>query len=548
MILNKNSTQIIAENIIKRFKILFYNDSNSNKNILKSNVKINYCPQMIHTEINAFILKEFLNSFFSDSKKELQSNISLNKLEKAEKFDNNRIKERFQNIFNDKITKNDKENAFKAVQHNEIAKAINIYNKYILKKLDFIVYKGKLFTYNKPIWRALSEKDFIVKIKSFNDINADLEHFSAKTFNELYTSIVTSPQIQTNKEDFENKENLILFSDGVYNVCNNKIYNPSPEFKFFSYINASINNLDDINCYYFEKFVENSSNGNKNWRALLLEILGCIISGFNPKSFFVFYGPKNTGKSEFANFCKLLIGEEFCVGIKGTNAFAERWTTGSLFGKKLCLASDISNSIINSEAVAAIKSVTGNDWISGEYKYKAPFSFKNEASIVFCSNHKLQISSSDEAFFDRLIYLPFQNSVSKEKRIANLAEKLFEERGYILKETIKALQKLIKRNFLFTYVDLPDENISVFTDNNSVEEFIAEKCTEGEKNFIAFSYIYDTYCIFCNKYNFMPLNKIEFGRKFKTAVSEAFSSVEFKATSKAKGYKNLVLLGENNTF
>ncbi len=279
-----------------------------------------------------------------------------------------------------------------------------------------------------------------------------------------------------------------------------------------------------------------------------MEILGCIISGFNPKVFFVFWGPKNTGKSEFANFCKLLIGEEFCLGIKGPNAFAERWTTGSLFGKKLCVAPDISNSIINSEAVATLKSVTGNDWIGGEYKYKQPFSFKNEASILFCSNHKLQISSPDEAFFDRLIYLPFQNSVSKEDRISNLAEKLFEERGYIVCEAIKALQHLIKRNFIFTKVNLPDENTLMLAENNSIEEFITEKCIENKNDFIAFSYIYTTYCVFCNENEYLPLNKIEFSRKFKTAVTEALPRVEFKPTSKAKGYKNLTILNKNNTF
>jgi len=532
----------ISENINQVMK----NANNNSLEDFDTNVVLNEVPVDTNNYYFAYNMDELFESAYSDVV--IEDNVFLNEPQTSLYEDENIIKRAFEDIFKENITKEEKENAKKIIVSDKKAKAINTYSKIILETTNLMVLDNKLFIYIKPLWKEITEKQFITKIKNFPNFRLDFEHFSMKNFSELYTAVITSPKIQAEKEDFKSSENLISFYDGVYNVYNDKIYRPSPEFKFFSYINANVNNLDDTYCYYFEEFVENASNGNKNWRTLLLEILGCIISGFNPKAFFVFYGPKNTGKSEFANFCKLIVGEEFCVGIKGPNAFSEKWTTGSLFGKKLCLASDISNSIINSEAVATIKSITGNDWISGEYKYKQPFSFKNEASILFCSNHKLQISSFDEAFFDRLIYLPFQNSVPKEKRIPNLSEKLFEERGYIVNEAIKALQQLIRRNFSFTYVDVADENTLIYSENNSVNEFIAKKCTESENNFIAFSYIYDTYCMFCNENNFVALNKIEFGRKFKSAVSETLPSVEFKATAKAKGYKNLVLLAENNIF
>lgn len=501
-----------------------------------------------YNEINENSFEYEINELFLDTfcniKEDIKYNVFLNEPVNFTEDNKKTIRSDINALFKENITKEEKEKAKEIIISDKKAKAINTYQKQILKKLYLFSFKNKLFIYTKPIWRELTQYEFITKIKNFSDFNDDLEYFSEKLFKELYSSVITSPQIQVKKEELKNGENLIAFKDGVYNVYNNKIYSPSPDFKFFSYIDVSINELDENTCHFFDIFVENASNGDKNWRTLLLEILGCIISGFNPKTFFVFWGPKNTGKSEFANFCKLLIGEEFCLGIRGPNAFAERWTIGSLFGKKLCLASDISNSIINSEAVAAIKSVTGNDWISGEYKYKQPFSFKNEASILFCSNHKLQISSFDEAFWDRLIYLPFRNSVPKEARIPNLAEKLFDERGYIVCEAINALQKLVKRNFVFTKVDLPDENTLISNESNSVNEFIAEKCIENENDFIAFSYIYDIYCIFCNKNEYTPLNKIEFSRKFKTAITEVLPNVEFKPTAKAKGYKNLTLLND----
>ena len=84
---NKDFKKINTENTSKNFNNLFCKNDYFRKNILKNNIKIGYHPQAIHTEMDLFIAKTFLNSFFSISKEKLKSNISLNRPQKAEKIE-----------------------------------------------------------------------------------------------------------------------------------------------------------------------------------------------------------------------------------------------------------------------------------------------------------------------------------------------------------------------------------------------------------------------------------------------------------------------------
>ena len=69
--------------------------------------------------------------------------------------------------------------------------------------------------------------------------------------------------------------------------------------------------------------------------------------------------------------------------------------------------------------------------------------------FLFATNFPLRIESNDPAFLDRIIFLPFMNSVPKEERDPNLAKKLWKERDAIVTKALQYARKLMKQGWQF---------------------------------------------------------------------------------------------------
>ena len=152
------------------------------------------------------------------------------------------------------------------------------------------------------------------------------------------------------------------------------------------------------------------------------------------------------------NFLRDVLGTSACVALNDISQLGEKWTPGSLFGKLLCVCGDMPDAPLNSKTIGAIKQLTGDDLIRGEFKYKNAFMFENTAKLLFVSNYPLRIPNPgrERALLDRLVDIPCQNPVEKQMQIPNLHKLLYEERGCITYQAMEALAMLDARNGVFT--------------------------------------------------------------------------------------------------
>ena len=466
------------------------------------------------------------------------SRLSCNSCEIFGMFETPEEKENKKNEAKEKVNKNERKKWLK-----NLADSI-IDNEY------FIFYNSNLYVYREPIWQKITLTEFMVLARRIVGNDVALE---TKDFKELWNYVITDENSQLDNNSLVGSKYLINFADCVYDVRNGKTSYHCKDDYLFNYIDVDLCETPE-NYGYFDEFVRNASydenddylgeSYSQKWRQLALEILGCIISGVNPKAFFVLYGEKNTGKSQFANFCQELLGRELCTALRKPNDLAKQFKTGDLFGKKLCSAADIPDSPINAEAVAAIKSITGNDWIEGEQKYKNTFVFKNEASLLMSTNHKISIADgADDAFFDRMVCLPFRNSVPREKQIKDLSEKFMEERTYIVREALEALMNLIDNNYVFTSVDFDDNALvsSVGDADESVECFIDECCRYEANSRTSNLDIYEKYLLFCKTEGYSSKKKVSFGKIFKALIKQKYPDVVKDRSAESRGYENLKL-------
>ena len=260
--------------------------------------------------------------------------------------------------------------------------------------------------------------------------------------------------------------------------------------------------------------MSNCTAGNANLRQLILEVIGVIISNISVKKIFHLVGPSNTGKSQFARLCIGLVGEAANYSIKGFNDLTSRFGLSPLVGKKLCTCLDLPDTTIGSDTVGVLKQLVGDDPILGERKYKDPFTFYNEATLLCAGNHPLRVKNldTDDAFIRRIITIPFFNPVPPERWIDHLSEKMLKESGYIVKQAIGALNDLRDRNFVFTEVAVPEPYQAVDNQQDDIRDFIQVSCELHTDAKCSSECLYKAYCDFCSGFARRATSYINFTR------------------------------------
>lgn len=147
-----------------------------------------------------------------------------------------------------------------------------------------------------------------------------------------------------------------------------------------------------------------------------------------------------------------LIGETY-VSSLSTQKLEERFALGNAHGKILNISMDLPNGKVASTSTAIIKQITGGDTITSERKYDKQRELHSDMRFLFASNFPVTVSRSDDddAFWDRMVIIPFPVSIKREDMDKELLEKLLEEKDAIIALCLQAFHKVLRRNYLFPY-------------------------------------------------------------------------------------------------
>lgn len=186
------------------------------------------------------------------------------------------------------------------------------------------------------------------------------------------------------------------------------------EFRF-SHLEVTAQEIDPQCTPHFDQFLDFVTQGDPYLEQLILEVIGVIITGYPTKNLFLFQGVRDSGKSLLSNLLRHILGASSCFAVNGINQLSDRWLTGMLPGKLLCICGDVPDKPLSPSAIGILKQLTGSDAIYAERKCENPFMFYNSAKLLFLSNFPLQIrGQQDSALIQRCIRIPFQNSVPED--------------------------------------------------------------------------------------------------------------------------------------
>lgn len=427
------------------------------------------------------------------------------------------------------------------IMKGKAAKAISDCAGDLAKILKFMVYRKRLYYWSGCVWVPTDEEELMLIARENLHDDPLIPNLSSSSFEEIYKKLLSDPQLQVSDDEVKKYPYLIPGKDGVIDTLIGKSKPSEPRHFIFAYSNFSIYEVGHGQGRYFELFIANCTGGDRRLRKRILEMIGVVLSGYMPKSFFLLLGPKNTGKSQLLNFLRALVGESNTESVRSLNEFSGEWTTGKLLGKKICVCPDVPKEIIKTPAMAIMRQLCGGDLVSANRKYHDPFTFVNTSKLIFAANDPLQIENAqdEEAFIDRCVIVPFKNSVPRDKMIPDLAEHLYAERGYIISESIKAFVELRDRNFVFTSVDTPSAIKNAMNPTDSVVIFSEKQCYFCDESEEATSVLYEAYAEFCRASNFSPLSVEVFSRTLAKTYPDLIRIRNAKGVKDRRGFKGI---------
>lgn len=320
---------------------------------------------------------------------------------------------------------------------------------------------------------------------------------------------------------------------------------------------ATVYNFNQINtewnpaaeCREFEKWGRDVFRDEDNFE-LAIEILGyCLLNDLPiQKAIVLIHGAGapsgRNGKGSYLRIVESILGAHNVTAVPPQAFGEDRWAAASLYGRLANLAGDVSPQPFKD--AATFKSLTGQDMVRADIKYREPIMFRNRATILASFNELPTSSDRSSGFLERWIALPFFGNFAGDRADPAVIERILEsELPGILRLAVEGLNRLLARGH-FRLSEASREAMSEFKINiDSVRRFLQELHDEPESTAGMLtieppwlcSDLYSTYRSWCEDQGYRPLGR----NKFIGGV-EAATDSPFGALVKVRRAKGMTLI------
>ena len=258
-----------------------------------------------------------------------------------------------------------------------------------------------------------------------------------------------------------------------------------------------------------DKFLNGISNGNKDTRLLLEEMIGyCLLNDCRFQKAFILVGAGANGKSVFLKMLTEFLSADSISSIP-LEDLNGKFETAELSDKLANIADDVSSEFM-SDSSTFKKLVTG-DKITAQRKFQNPFQFNNTAKLLFSTNSLPPVSDKSYGLHRRLVIVPFTRTFNKEDGDydPNILNELVTEsaKSYLFNLAIEGINRLLANN-QFTIPKEVDVMLNEFiADNNNCVQWLA---TDPVIDEVEVGNAYRSYTIFSLSNGTKPYKKSRF--------------------------------------
>jgi len=246
-------------------------------------------------------------------------------------------------------------------------------------------------------------------------------------------------------------------------------------------------------------------------RQLLKEWFGyCLTYDTSLHKFMIFEGEGRNGKSVVCDVQRALLGEDNVSGVP-LEAFQDRFGLEPMRGKLANIAEEVGN--MEKVAEGVLKTFVGGGVITMDRKFRDPVTVRATARLIFATNTRPRITDRSRGMWERLILVPFNVYIPKEKRELELAKKFFGELPGIFNWAIAGRFTLSERRRFIEPKVCIEATEDYRVEANPARAFLRERCEVREEAEIATAELYSEYRQYCEKNGYKPLAQSQFGKE-----------------------------------
>jgi len=393
-----------------------------------------------------------------------------------------------------------------------------ILNNAIIRNIE-----GNLGIWQGALYQILDLQTFTQYVRRILPSASQKQIRSFNKFKEAYGYIQASPRLRGFTDaEIERVAHMIAFYNGIYEAKSKRLIASTSDYPILFNVNANFIQGNKRTAPYFEAIINHATGNDQEALELIYQVLGYIYSQGNmAKKFFVLGTAPDSGKSIIGEFIAKTLGSDnvSCIPL---NDFGTRFKLGTINKRVLNYNMDLPAVEIDKNSVQQLKELTGDSRIECEEKYMQGKTVKHHCKFLFATNHPIKLRYDDEAFYRRMILIPFINSVAEKNKDYDLLDKLWKERDVIATKAALAYSRLLENNFVFQKSELAEKIVNEWRevdDADLLKSFFNERCklVDGE-SFIPTDVVYGQYKAFCTMKgkDTIMLDKAQFSKKFHT--------------------------------
>jgi putative DNA primase/helicase len=276
------------------------------------------------------------------------------------------------------------------------------------------------------------------------------------------SALVAVPESQINPEGIFN------FQDGLYDIRSDTFANHSPDYKIT--IQIPYKYKECIFSPLWDKFLNDVTGCDQNKKDLLQEFAGyCLTRSCKHEKALFLIGSGSNGKSVFSETIASVFGTQNISSVS-LEHLANPVLRCNILNKFINIDSDLPRNAEKFEET--FRKITSGEPILFNEKFISAYTTSPFCKLIYCLNEFPAIDDASNAFYRRMILIPFEVEFSNGSQDTELKNKLKVELAGIFRWAVLGYRRLIKQGFSDNK-DMLNNISEVRIDNNPIMAFVS---------------------------------------------------------------------------
>lgn len=335
--------------------------------------------------------------------------------------------------------------------------------------------------------------------------------FGDKTSNRLVADVIGKVKRRTyiDRDQF-NSKNIINVKNGLLELETLQLRPHTPDHLSTAQIDVFYN--PEATAPSIQKFLSEVAQSGDI--VLIEEIIGWLLwPDYNVHKAVMLLGCGRNGKGTLLRLITAFLGKKSISNVTLQDLVADRFAKADLYGKLANIGGDLPSKDLSD--TAAFRNLTGGDDNRAQEKYRAAFSFRNKAKMLFSANVLPRSPDDTYAFYSRWILIEFSHVFDLQKGTADpdLDAKLQapEELSGLLNIALAGLARLRANGWRFSYDKTVEDVEKMYKRNaNPVLAFLMDECEAAPSSFIEKTVFNNRFNDYAKAHNIRPLSTTRF--------------------------------------